>query len=166
MARDRTRGGGRRSDYHWSALAVSITALDIAPGTSSSSSAVLTVENPGTIVRLRGALAVQLDATAADERACIAVGVQIVDAVQATFAEPFTNRHSGNWMWIGFFNVSSLAEGAVAFDGMFDRQILDSKAMRKVKPFQRVVVTAEAVTSTDQGGTVDLIGGLTCLFAE
>jgi len=51
-------------------------------------------------------------------------------------------------------------------NSLFDRVVIDSKAMRKMKALDQIVLMAEVCDSTDQGGTFDYNYGLRILSAS
>ena len=172
MARGR-HGSGRRPDYAWAGIGDSLLAVD--PGAAAQtlgSSSLLAV--PQTLVRLRGRIFAQLDAAAVDERIGVIVGVGVFDTDQVTagafpeFTTDGATEEFGGWMWVGTLFVSSGAEGAIVNEGLFDRIDVDSKAMRRVKPNEQVVVVVEAPSAlaVDQGGTVDVLAHIRCLSAS
>ena len=158
---------GRRTDYTWQGSGVEMTALDI------SSSSIVTVASANlaaTVMRCRGRLMGQLDTGGADERVSIVLGLIVADDDQlaagvSAFPTPAADADA-EWIWVGSLLVSSGAEAAVVEDGLFDRISLDSKAMRRVKQNDNVVLVAEtpANGSVDQTGTVDVIGFIRVLF--
>jgi len=163
MARGRS---GRKTDYNWFSAAGDILGMDLAIATAqlgAGANSLLTFTAAQTVVRLRGQFFAQLDATAVDERVVIAVGLIVVSENAAgagitSIPHPFTDS-SEDWIWHGFMHLSSLAEGSVVNDALFDRQIIDSKAMRKVRLSEQLAFVAEVADSTDGGGTVDLTYG-------
>jgi len=166
MARARS---GRRADYEWSQIGSQITAVDLAVGTKALGTASSEANLAQTIMRLRGQVFAQLDATAVDERVIIACGLGIVsaDAVAAgagSVPGPSSDA-DWSWMWHGFLTMSSGAEAAVVGEMLFDRREVDSKAMRRVKPNESLVFVTEVVQSIDQGGTFDLLYGVRVLIA-
>ena len=165
MARARS---GRRTDYTWSGAPLLINLIDLAVGAGGSQDA-FTFNVAGTVTRTRGEVLLQLDPTAADERAVVAMGLIVAseNAVAAGFASlpgPHTDA-SDDWFWHSYVTVTSLAEaGVVEGDGLFARVMIDSKAMRKVKASEHVVFVAEVANSVDAGGSLDLIGGIRLLL--
>ncbi len=47
--------------------------------------------------------------------------------------------------------------------GLFDWTMVDSKAMRKMKPNESIVLVAEVAGSNDVGGTVDFVYSINVL---
>ena len=166
MARGRS---GRKTDYEWQTGLVSIDLIDLAVNAGGMED-VFTLASPGTIVRVRGELLVQLDAGAVDERVVLALGLKVVSenaaaAGVASVPGPFVDG-ADDWFWHGYAVMLSLAEAAVVNEALFARVHVDSKAMRRVKPSEHIVFVAQVAGSTDQAGTVDILGGLRILFAS
>jgi len=163
---------GRRPDYDWNGISGVSGALDLAEGSVAlfTGNASLQASGALTLMRTHGQVFAQLDATAVDERALIAFGMIIVSdnafaagvgSVPAPFADIVDD-----WFVHGFLSVSSGAEGAVVTNPIYDRLTINSKAMRKMKNSERIVMVAETVESIDQGGSVDLLAGCRLLTAS
>jgi len=126
----------------------------------------------GTIVRIRGFIAVELDATAVDEKLAVAVGIASVSTAAAaagvvSLPTPFTEE-AYPWIWHSYFIVMSGAGASLGVDyaGLFHRIEVDSKAMRKVKLNESLVGVSEVAVGNDQGGTHNVIGGIRVLTAK
>ncbi len=161
------RRGGRGLDYDWVSTGGSNSAIDLAVGVAALGSGSIDINSAATIMRTRGLVAIQLDATAVDERALIAVGIIVVSdnalaAGTASVPAPFTDS-SDDWLWYDFMWVSSGAEGAVVSDFLAQRTVIDSKAMRKVKAGENLALVVEVVVASDQGGSFDLQYGFRSL---
>jgi len=159
---------GRRSDYDWTAGQFDVQTLDLAVNTKSVLAGV-TITGAATVVRIRGEMFAELDATAVNERAIISVGAIVVNEVAFALGitglpGPFT-QGADDWMWHGYLNVSSGQEGATAENSLFDRLTIDTKAMRKMKSDEVLAFIAEIAGSSDQGGHLTLMGGLRVLTA-
>ncbi len=144
-----------------------LTGIDLTP-TTRAVVALVNFRLAQTVTRIHGELLFQLDAIAVDERAVVAWGLIVVPdnvvTVGATAApHPFTDIED-EWIAHGFGVMSSLAESAVQSDGLFHRLTVDSKAMRKVKDTQSLMLVVEVADSLDQGGTFDVIGGFRVLL--
>ncbi len=169
MARGR-RGSGRAPDYEWFAIGTKASAIDLATGTKSLGGSALAITGPGTLVRTRGQVMLQLDAGGIDERVLVCFGTILVTneafaAGAASVPGPFTDGDA-DWMWHGYLSVSSGAEGAVIDSFLVDRITLDSKAMRKSKSSQTLCFVAEVASSQDATGTFDYMYGLRILGAS
>ncbi len=166
----RGRSGGRRADYEWTGTSGRVDAIDIGTGTAAFVS-VATFNGPATMMRCRGEVFFQLDPAAADERAQIAVGLIVatdaaVAAGIAALPQPIAVPEA-EWSWYGYATISSLAETAVvAGSNLWARLEVDSKAMRKVKANEQLVMVCEVGTVLDQGGSFDFIAGIRTLVAS
>ena len=163
MARQR---GGTRMVKDWSGLALTASNIDVGVNMKALCATFVPSDNR-TILCSRGNVMVQLDATAADERVIVALGMIVVNEVAAgvgitALPGPFAQAND-DWFWHGWVNCSSLAEAAVANDALFERLVIDSKVMRKIRVDERIVFMAEVAGSNDQGGTFDLKGGIRIL---
>ena len=69
------------------------------------------------------------------------------------------------WLAHGFLSLSSLAEAAVQPQALFDRGEVASKAMRRMKSSEELIIVAEVCESLDQAGTWDFLYGLRVLVA-
>ncbi len=158
----------RRTDYTWFGAADAVTTIDLGTGTAAVLGNTVVVNSAGTLVRLRGQVYVQLDTSAVDERAMIAVGIiKATDEAVAAGVASLPHPHSdgdAEWIWHRYLSISSLAEPAVVTDALFDRAIIDSKAMRRFKQNEVVVLVAEVADGLDQGGTWDMMYGYRVLF--
>ena len=157
----RGRGGSIVAHKEWLAVSAKIDGLDIAVGIVGLGNLGIQHSSAATVLRLRGSVFCELNAGAVNERVLVSVGLIVVgsNAFQAgagSVPSPATDSDA-DWMWFEQLSVSSLEEGAVVNDALFDRVKIDSKAMRKVKPDDVVVFVVEVAQSTDQTGTVDLM---------
>ncbi len=166
----RGRGGGRKTDYSWSSVCGEILNLDLAETTKAVGNGTVVVTTPLTFMRLRGRIMATLDATAVNERAVIAVGIILADdqAVAAGVVSLPGPDSQGEdfWIWHGYLMVDSGSEASVNQNFLSDRLEIDSKAMRKARSNDTLVLIAEVCSSTDQGGVVDLQYGLRALVGE
>ncbi len=163
---------GRRADYQWSNLGDDENGQDLGANTGVFGSTGLAILVPGTIVRIRGTIAGQLDAGGADERAMILLGLGIFRSdyfATGTAPELFTAAaDEGSWIWQGQLYLSSGSEAAVVNDFLVDRLTIDTKAMRKVKAGETLALVhqAPAAMVVDQTGTYDLTWFIHCLNAD
>ncbi len=170
MARGRSRG--RKTDYSWSQISGQMLAVDLAEGTVALGDVAGSAAGTQTLFRTRGEILVQLDATAVDERVLIALGMMVVKenafaAGVASVPHPGVDGEA-DWFWFGYASLTTAAEAAVsgAFSGLFHRVPVDSKAMRKMKGDEKVILVAEVVEAVDQGGTFDLLYGFRTLTGD
>ncbi len=161
------RRSGRKTDYEWSAVCGKLNALDLAINTVGLGTQGFVGNVPLTLMRVHGLVCANLDAGAVDERAMISFGIIKVSddalAVGITAVPTPTADADAPWIVHGHLWVTTLSEAAIAPDGMFHRVVIDSKAMRKMKPNESLAVVFEVCDTTDQGGTVDLSYGLRVL---
>ncbi len=164
MAR-RTRG--RKTDYTWSGICGSFAAKDIAVGTAAIGSGRIDFLETQTLVRVRGRVAIQLDAAGVDERVLVAVGlikVKTAAAVAGIASVPTPNTETAaDWLWFNYQWVSAGAEAAVNQNSLFDVVEVDSKAMRRCKADESLIFVAEVCDTVDMGGTVDVQYGIRVL---
>ncbi len=162
------RSAGRRTDYFWSNFGDVSLGQGIG-GSGTFGSVAGGVSRPLTITRIRGQIGVTLDTGGAGESALILCGLMVLngDAFTAGGApEIFTGSDDeASWVWQGAIYVSSGAEAAVVPDALSAQMVVDSKAMRKVKPGQVLAFVhhSPAELATDQGGTYDLTYFFHCL---
>ena len=167
-----SRGRGSFTVAHkdWLNICSAGSSIDLASNTKALGAVGIAFSLPGTILRQRGTLFLQLDAGAVDERAVIAAGTILVSS--AAFAAgvasvPGPASDSDNdWIWYSSAVISSLAEGAIQSDALFTRIDMDSKAMRKVKPDDVMVLVLEVCTSIDQTGTFDFMYSMRQLVGQ
>ena len=163
---------GRSGAVHnkeWAASCAIATLIDLAPATTVAFS-MFTADEAETILRLRGELICTLDAAGVNESAVVAVGVGVITARAsaagvAAVPRPATEG-SFPWMWHGWFNVTSGQEAAINQNFLTDRLTVDSKAMRKIKETEILVLVFEICTSNNQGGAVTVFGGLRVLTGD
>ncbi len=161
------RRTGRKPDYEWEGGSFAINAI----GAANQIQSPVSVLAPLTLMRTRGQILVGLEATpAAGEQFAVAIGIIIGTDAQLTagltaFPNPATVLDAA-WLWHQW--VPLAAETAVmeqSDGGMVHRVIIDSKAMRKMKPNENIVVVA-AGNVLAGAPTAFLIGGLRCLLAS
>ncbi len=141
--------------------------MDIAVATATLGAVGLQASFANTILRSRGTVFCELDATAVNERVIVMHGLILVSenafqAGAASVPHPFTDTDD-DWIWTGQTVVSSGEETAVNENSLFDRVEVDSKAMRKVKSGEVYVFVSEIAQSQDQGGSVNIIGAIRML---
>ncbi len=163
MARARTRSG-RRTDYIWEGATATVSGVDLTLNTAT----ILSNNSQGlarTLMRSRGSIFLQLDAGGNDERVLIGLGLilasqEAVTAGVASIPKPIVEIEA-DWIWHSFVVLSSLAESAVTGDSsaLWARVEIDSKAMRKVKPNQNIVLVAQVGQVVDATGTFDVMAG-------
>ena len=169
------RARGRRSDYQWGNFGDQELAQDITTGTGFRSATTLPM-NVGTIVRVRGMVAVQADFAAIDENAMLLCGLRLgnieVSAAAGATGSPelFTGQDdAADWIWQGALYVSSGSLVLGDDSGSWvDRIQIDSKAMRRTKVGQTLEMGFEipAQLNVDAGGTLDITWYARVLFAS
>ena len=106
-------------------------------------------EDPGTLIRSRGALSLHPTSFAADGNVVGAFGAGIVSAEAlavgiTALPHPYRDSDWGGWMiWESFAFRLEFAS-AVGFEMPTIRIVIDSKAMRKVAPNEALVFVAES----------------------
>ncbi len=165
MARQRS---GRRTDYEWSSVCGVVTAADLVVGSSTGIIWSFAATTALTIQRIRGNLHVDLDPSAADERAIIAFGIgkASTDAVTAGEVPELVVDAGFPWMWFGFATVTALGLASASGHGLFDRMEIDIKAMRKMKPQESIFLVGNVCGVVDQGGTFDVMSGARVLLGS
>ena len=172
MGRARRVVSGRSGSVHnkeWTVACIVPTNLDLAVGSLVVFS-MFVADEAETVLRSRGDFMAQLNPGAIDEAAVVAAGLAIVSARAvaagaASVPRPATEG-SYPWLWHGFFNVSSAGGAIGQGNGHADRIVIDSKAMRKVKETEVMVLAFEICSSVDAGGVVQLLGGLRVLTGD
>ncbi len=153
----------------WTGLSGNISSMDIAANTVALGSIGLLTGLPITLLRLRGSWFIELDETAVNERVTVAVGIISVSenafgvgGVTAVPA-PITDS-SEDWIWWDAATVSSGDSAAIVNTHTLGQQrMIDSKAMRKLKPGDTLAFVAESSVVIDQGGSVNIMYSLRSL---
>ena len=158
MARN-TRG--RRTDYEWIGGIASHTEAS----SGSTAAAIVTVNIPGTLMCIRGNLLVSLDGPTDNDKVMSAAGLILVSEEQlAVGASAIPNSADINdmdadWIWHQWMPMLSQAVVATQMDETYFRAVIDSKAMRRVKPTQTLVMRTANIA---QAGTPGLDYSLGC----
>ncbi len=166
------RRTGRKTDYSWGNFGALQQGIDLSVNQGTFGSTGLVILVPQTITRIRGRVALNLDATAVDERAMILCGLMIVSAdgfATGDAPEISTNANDeASWLWTGALYVDSGGEAAVNENRLIDVIDIDTKAMRKVKPGQTLALVFQAAAGlvNDQAGTYDLTYWMHVLTGE
>ena len=165
MARGRSRG--RRSDYTWNGAAWFDATLSATQSLGSGS--IATVNAAGTLVRLRGYATVSMDVAAADNTQVVALGMIVgsddqVAAGATAFPSPMDDLDA-DWIWHSFFPLRSVTgTQSDGVGGQVVSQVIDSKAMRRVKQNDQLVMVADAQILAGSP-TADSVAGVRALFA-
>ncbi len=159
MARQRS---GRKTDYTWIVTSGAVTAQ----GATQQRIAVAVFNSSGTVMRVRGELMASMNGPSAADITVLGVGLIVatdaqVTAGAASFPSPLSVGDA-DWMWHGF--VPLVSQGVVEDQfGNVGKIIVDTKAMRRVKPNEQLVLVADAVLLVGTA-TVDLAFGVRVLF--
>ncbi len=124
---------------------------------------------PGTILRVRGVLFVSFltSGLTADDQAAVVFGLGIFsnDAIAAgagSLPDPSAEPEYP-WMWYGEAQLHTIAAN-VAENGVSDRLVVDTKAMRKFKPGEGLVLVGQYVNITGLPNVVVTVGRLRVLI--
>ena len=106
------------------------------------------VNNPETLIRVRGNLMVQTDQNGASETPFGAIGMAVVsnEAVAAGVAAiltPYAEGDSDYWFMHQYWAAPIRFGTAVGFQNVGVQYVIDSKAMRKVTPDQTIILVME-----------------------
>ncbi len=132
---------GRRTDYEWSGG--NFSAAEASGG--SSVGTLVTINVPGTLMRIRGNVLVSIDGPTDGDKVIAAMGIILVtEEALAAGASAIANPGDINdldapWIWHQFLPLQSQAIVSTSAGQQFMRVEMDSKAMRKVKPTQSLV---------------------------
>jgi len=169
----RSRGSGRRTDYSWFGTSGQISTMDLAEGTDALGDEALSFGASFTIHRIRGTVAVELDAGAAtNERALVSMGLIVVsvNAFNAGIASvPHPDDDSGDdWIWYDYAYVSTgQSQGATeVLTREIEIRMIDTKAMRKIKTQEALCFVASIEQSADGTGALDLAYGFRTLLGS
>ncbi len=165
------RSGSTRSK-EWETVCLASSPLDLAIGT------VLVFElfrvlSAETLLRTRGQIMASFDSSAVNEAATIAAGIAFVSTralLAGAASVPRPSSEGGYpWLWHGWFDVSSVPSvggASISGEGLVQRLMVDSKAMRKVKEDESMILAFEMCDSVDLGGNVVFSGGFRALAAD
>lgn len=171
MTRGRVVVRGRSGGVHnkeWTSVCINSTAIDLAIG-SVAAFVMLVADEAETLLRTRGSISMVLDAPGIDEDVTIAVGLAMVSAKSAAAgvtAIPLPNTEgSFPWLWHGWLFGSTFAGNNGGF--LLGTHLeVDSKAMRKVKEDEVMILKFEMCESQDAGGVVNLLAGFRILSGD
>ena len=155
------RSHGRKIDYEWNGSAWGVS--QAAGGRTVTGLIVLAI--PGTLFRCRGNAVVSIDGPTDGDKLVVAMGIMLVqsDAFAAgvtSVPDPLSDTGS-DWIWHQY--VPLQAQAANLEHGVVARVEIDSKAMRKFKPNQTLIMTW---TGSSLAGTpaFDVTGGVRALI--
>ena len=172
MARQTRVIRGRSGAVHnkeWTVACIDGTSLDHAIGSVVAFS-MFTADEAETVLRTRGFVHGLMDPTAVNEHVTIAIGLAIVSArsvsVGVTAIPRPATEGSYPWLWHGWMQLTSGQEGAIVNDFLAERVDIDSKAMRKIKETEVMLLAFEVCESSDQAGITLVHGGLRVLTGD
>jgi len=157
---------GRPVDYTWGGSTFQFVTVNA----TQQFAAILVSGTSSTMFRARGELTANMDVAAADDGMVLGCGLIVLDdAVVAAGAtampSPATDLNA-NWWWHSFIGLRALAtsnEGLAG--GASGRILIDTKAMRKVKQNESIVLVVDAVL-TSGSPSCDVTGGVRVLFGD
>ncbi len=158
------RNSGRRTDYTW--FGSTFFGGAITTGGLGFFTIVL-VNASSTLVRVRGMVAARLDAgTTGAAAGILGLGLMIADENQSAVDEvplPLSNP-DGDWLWHQYVPLVS-ASADTEVGGVRDQVnvLVDSKAMRRVKQSQSLVLISE-YSDLSSTQTMAFAGGIRALF--
>ena len=141
----RSRNTGRRTDYEWQGL-LGFQLSTIAEANQFVT--LLTTNAAATLIRTRGEILYSIDGPADNDAKSLGFGIIIATDAQVTagvtaFPSPLSVLDA-DWLWHGFGLLKS--QSATQFSdlgGQVGRLVIDSKAMRKMKPNDNVVFVVD-----------------------
>ncbi len=168
MARGRRTS---RPDFSWANFGDIEAAVDLSVATAQMGTTALEAVVPQTLTRIRGKVALTLNAAGVGESVLMVCGLLIMNkdafAVGNTAAPELVLNgiDEASWIWQGTLYVDSGDEAAVNTNFLTDSIEVDSKAMRKQKPGQTLVFIwqANGQLVQDMGGVYDLTYFFHCL---
>ncbi len=157
---------GRRADYAWNG---GTFAFD-GPAEANLISSLGTFGESLTIRRLRGEVLCTIDGTADGDKKVVGIGIILAtDAAVAAGATALPSpviALDADWIWHGFFPMASQTGSSSPDLGAHNARLtIDSKAMRRVRSNQQLVVVVDGLNLS---GTpvMDLVGAVRFLFSE
>ncbi len=153
MARRRTRGGGRRADLRWTLGGAS--GLAIGAGTSASTIVTQGVTSQ-TLMRVRGNLLCYLDGVQAPGTLvrCAAGFITVPGGLGTTVVSSPITDGDAPWLWFESWALGYeeyVTDVVDAVGASVYRAVIDSKAMRIIRPDQEVQFVFEQATVGDPG---------------
>ncbi len=162
----RGRRSGRGPDYIWSGTGWFQQAQGSA--TAIGNTVIAVFNEAQTLVRLRGYASATIDPSAAGDIIVISMGFILADddavaAGAASIPSP-TNDTDGDWIWHGWFPLHAEFSTGEGSDHNV-QMVIDSKAMRRVKPNEQLVMVADGQIFAGTP-TADLVAGVRVLSAS
>ncbi len=135
-----------------------IPSIDVAEGTVAIGDVGALSTEPFTLLRTRGRVMMSLDSGGLNEHVSCAMGLIVVSenafGIGVTAVPSPVTDGTEDWIWHDFFQVNSGEEAAVVNDYLTVRLSVDSKAMRKLRQGEVLVIVAEIADSVDATGNV------------
>ena len=159
------RSTGRRTDYTWNGggvrfgLGANTTGVNV----------MATAGVSGTFMRSRGEILASIDSPVLNDGGIMAFGlIKVTEEQVAVGATAMPNPNDdldADWMWHGFIPLQAVTEvtaGGMAQEAV-GRLTIDSKAMRKVKQTEAIVLISDWDTLSGTPA-VDVAAGVRLLF--
>ena len=162
MARGRSSG---KTEFEWGVG----TAFGDSIGSAGTVAALTLVNQTSTLVRVRGNLLTAMDVGAANDKAVVAYGLMIGTDAQVTagvsaFPSPLVVGQ-GDFLWHQLVPLrSETGTQSDALSTHVARTVIDSKAMRKVRTNDQLVLVVD-VNILAGSPTIDFIMGTRSLFS-
>ncbi len=165
MARAR-RSSGRRTDYAWnggSLLMNNLTATKVVGG-------MVTVNQSSTLMRARGEIKAGLDGPTDGMVGAVGFGLIVgsddqLAAGQTAFPSPVSDLDA-DWLWHGWILLHAFsATTNESFGAQHGTLSIDSKAMRKVRQNDQIILAAE-VDVLSGSPAVDAVAAIRFLFGS
>ena len=158
---------GNRARYEWSG---SLGNVALANGASTGIFTLVTLNIPATLMRVRGNLLVMMDVGAANDTMSVCAGIYIASDAQVTagaaaFPSPFSIPEA-DWLWhqhLLLRSESGTQADADQLGGQIVRTEIDSKAMRKIRPNQNLMMVFDGAQLAGTP-TYDIMVGIRALF--
>ena len=164
------RSTGRKTDYEWTGLAAG-AATTGAITTAGFFQELVAINISTTLYRLRGEVLAHLTTSvAANAVKALGIGIKVVsqDAVSSgagAMAKPLANL-SADWIWHGFILLTRNTTTETESAGLVSQRLtIDSKAMRRMKPNQSLVLVIDPVNLAGSE-TAEVSFGVRALFGS
>ena len=156
-----SRGGSAAKQYDWEAAFIAQTVL--AAGVSAQFT-LFSADAAETLVRMRGMVTVTLDASgnAAGDMCIVGFGLIVVSAGATVAVSPVTDGNA-NWFWHTMIPLASEVLVDVVDSAQIlasAREVIDNKAMRRLREVEDVVLVVENADVT--GAPPAVVGGAFC----
>ena len=141
------RGRARRMNMTWLSASLHDATLAV---DSSITSLVFTAVEAETILRIRGEVVALLEAPTANDACVFGWGFRVAangTAAAGSTISPFTDG-GADWIALGYHPLQATGSADLA-EGI--RQVIDSKAMRKIKAGEELIFVAENNTAVGVG---------------